>query len=603
MSAEPSEVGAGPEPEAEPAPEAGAEAKPEKPLPAGDLREYYEVARRGWAVWQRESRRVLARFDPNDDPDAEPLTVLPLVLFFTALCFSTWTFLRWKYQPMQDFGHHIALAAVVADYNHPGSLYPALYEAPDPLLANTLMYTIAGYMGRVIGVTLACRLCIAFYIAGVPLANLYALRVFGRSAWPALVSVPLVYNMSFVAGFANYLFAAPFMVAQIPLFHRAISGRGWRWTAASALLFVLIFLAHAQVFLWTGFICAAMTLAAIAFRLLRVAGARARAMQSLRIAGRALATVAPSGLLFLRWYAYAFGEGRDAGGVSNATGSLGSGLGAFYHTPAGLFRLIGDYALRIFQDEQDIKLLSWLAIAVLCALVFARWARWRRPPVLEAVFAITVASYFFLPESITGQEVIGTRQLGASLWFVAALLVPIPSATSRMARFVVIGATVLWTWSALKSYYEHLSAFEAEGGRDLHCALDDLPPRLRMHHVKLDSSMGKIFLWKSYWHGENYYMGDAFGQAADNPAINSTSPIRYKSGVDYHRITVHPPSWFRMEELWKNFDLVLVRGWNPSAADYQEAARHGTRIRKCGAFEVWRTHGPWETGDAPVRSE
>src|SRR5688572_16880375 len=63
-------------------------------------------------LWARDgSRRFLARFDPNDDPDAEPLDVVQLVALAAALGFSLWMFWRWKFQPMQDLGHHVGLTA------------------------------------------------------------------------------------------------------------------------------------------------------------------------------------------------------------------------------------------------------------------------------------------------------------------------------------------------------------------------------------------------------------------------------------------------------------------------------------------------------------
>src|ERR1039457_4017261 len=125
--------------------------------------------------------RALAKIDPNDDPEAEPLALA------AALSWSVWMFWHWKFQPMQDLGHHIGLSAIVADYNSKNSLYPALYDPPDPLNANSLLYFVAGYLGRlrIIGVTNCVRLCMVGYLAGVPLANLYALRVFGRSPWAA----------------------------------------------------------------------------------------------------------------------------------------------------------------------------------------------------------------------------------------------------------------------------------------------------------------------------------------------------------------------------------------------------------------------------------
>src|SRR5258708_4183048 len=81
---------------------------------------------------RRTIHRWIERFDPNTDPNADPVTLLPLLAILAATATAVWMLLRWKYQPMQDLGHHVALAAVVADYGRPGSLYTALYEPIDP---------------------------------------------------------------------------------------------------------------------------------------------------------------------------------------------------------------------------------------------------------------------------------------------------------------------------------------------------------------------------------------------------------------------------------------------------------------------------------------
>src|SRR5262249_13022895 len=107
----------------------------------------------------------LATIDPNDDPQAEPISVFALIALAWALVWSVSMFWRYKYQPMQDLGHHIGLSAVVADYNNPQSLYPALYDPPDPFNANSLLYFAAGYLARlhIFGVTNCVRLCLVFY--------------------------------------------------------------------------------------------------------------------------------------------------------------------------------------------------------------------------------------------------------------------------------------------------------------------------------------------------------------------------------------------------------------------------------------------------------
>jgi hypothetical protein len=148
------------------------------------------------------------KIDPNDDPSAEPISVPARVVLLLATTVSTWMFLRWKIQPTQDFGHHLAMVAVVADYHHPDSLYPAIYKPFDWLSTNSLLYSVAAILGQLISPSLAFRLCMASYVGGMPLVTLWSLRVFGRSAWGAILAVKK-FQRDEAYGLEEVLAAAP----------------------------------------------------------------------------------------------------------------------------------------------------------------------------------------------------------------------------------------------------------------------------------------------------------------------------------------------------------------------------------------------------------
>lgn len=551
---------------------------------------------------RRSVNGFLARLDPCEVEGAEPLTTLPLAAFALALGYSTWLFWRSRFQPMQDLGHHIALSAVVADYHRPGSLYPALYEEPSIWRANVLLYFIAGYMGRVVGVVNAVRLCVTFYLVGCPVAMLYALRVFGRSAWPALLSVALVYNFNFVAGFANHLFAAPFMIIQVPLFYLMLHAPSWKRVAAVGLVFVLAFLSHAQTFLWTGVLCFLMTLVAAGLRLgARGATLRQRAVGFLRVAGVSFASVVPSFLVFVPWYQRTFGEGREAGGVGTATtATADTWFGAYTKAINASFIDLGNYALKVFGSDDDLWLMAKLAVICGLAIAFLRMHRLKTWPVVECACIVTFASYFWLPESIQGQDVIASRQMATALLLVAPFAAPIPATVSRAARFVVVAGIGYFTYAYLTTWSRTLYGFEEEVAAPVACVLDGAPRRLRLHFVKLSADTNKFFQWKSTWHVEKFYMGDKFGEVADNPAINSTSPIRFRAGVDPHRITTHPWDWWKMPAVWDDYDLVLVHGPPPQGEQLSEIKEKAVRLKDCKDWQLWRKHGGWETGAEPI---
>ncbi len=538
---------------------------------------------------QARVRAFLDRLDPNDSDTADPLSVPALLALAVALAVSVSMFVRWRIQPMQDLGHHLALSAVVADHARPGSLYPALYEPFDFLAANSLLYTVAGYGGRLVGVTAAVRACMVFYLAGVPLATLYALRVFGRSPWGAVLSVPLVYNMCFVAGFANFLFAAPLLVLGVPWFYRALIDPTYQRLLPAAALFVLVFLAHAHAYLWLGVLCSGITLTMTA----GVLTSDEPGSERLRLAGTTavagLACVAPSLLLFGHWYQRAFGESRLAGGVLTATASAAEGFGATYPSMRDLFIYLPLYAMKTLVSDEDLAIYVVLGVLVLLALTIARSHRYDRPPVLEFCCALTFVSYFFLPEHLSGHDVLGSRQPSIALWFLPAFVSPVPLSSSRLGRALVIGGIVCIVAAWLETWHDDLVRFQTEAN-GLEEVLAAAPPRKRLHYVKMEPESA-YFAWKSFWHVDKFYMADKFGTVADTPGLLSTSAIRYREGIDIHRVTDHADDWPENPEIWDNFDLILVHDWTPAEEDMDEALRRGHLLAKKGLWQLWET-GP-----------
>jgi hypothetical protein len=100
---------------------------------------------------------LVRRLDPCEDPTADPLTAAELGALLAATSVAVFLFLGWKFQPMQDLGHHLAMASVYADWGREDSLYTDLYTPPDRLAANSLLYTVAGALGPWLGVTRAVR--------------------------------------------------------------------------------------------------------------------------------------------------------------------------------------------------------------------------------------------------------------------------------------------------------------------------------------------------------------------------------------------------------------------------------------------------------------
>jgi hypothetical protein len=550
-----------------------------------------ERARRAWAAARAAwvtAHRALAKIDPNDDPDAEPLGLLPVAALVVGVIASSWMFLRWKYQPMQDYWHYAALATIVTDWGRHGSLYTPLYEKPDLLAANSLVYAVAGYLGRLIGTTQAMRVCMMTYIAGLPLVTAYALRVFGRSPWPALLAVPLVFwNLSFLAGFVNMLVSAPLMVLTLVTMYRLFVRFTRPRLAGVTVLFALLFLTHAHTFLWTGILAFLLTLGFL-FASVREPSRRAAAKRAGIVAGTALAAVTPALLLFLLWYRRSAGTEAGGQGTSTHLGSGAEGFGAVVLNHEQQFATLFNQ-FHIFADGKiDAAILISLASLTLLAIGLARYHRFNKPPLLEIACALTGIAYFFLPESIKGQEIISQRHPGMALWLLPALVSPVPWRASRVARVVVVAGILGVSTFMLRTWHEELVKFEKDEAAGLDAVMRAAPPRARMHYVKTDPG-SSYFGWRPFWHVEKAILPEKLGQTPDTGGINATSCIHYRPGVNYHRITNHTPSWPDIRELWTSFDVILIRRWHPTPDQLRRANEHGERIAQAGDWELWRS--------------
>lgn len=539
--------------------------------------------------WRKQYERLLERVDPNDDPEAEPISAVALLVLLAAITTSVAGFVAYPVQPMQDLGHHLALAAVNVDRGRPGSLFTELYLPMDVLSANSFLYTLAIPLAKVMRVTTAVRAMIGFYLVGVPLTTAWALRVYGRSIWPAVLSAAFVYNMVYVAGFVNLLFAAPFMILALPFVDRCLERRTTGYVVAATLLFVIVFLSHAHAFLWTGFLCAMLVVGRVLAAALAQRPVRERLRDVAIMVVLALTTVAPSLVLFLRWYRRTFGEARHAGGVMAATATAGQWFGAYWKPPHDVLSELVTYNVKWFQsDDSDLRLMMMAIALFVFAVALSRLERRRKPPILELACALTLASYFLLPEGLTGHDVVASRQVSLAMWFAPAFFAPVSAKASRPARYAVILGTVVLTLQLLSTWRKHLAMF-ADETRGLLSVIRRAPPRKWMHYVKIDT-YSAVYTWQQFMHLDKYYSSERFGQIADTPAILSTAAMRYRSGIDIHRIAEHSHAWAYNDDVWKSFDLILVRKWQPSADALTHARSKGILLAAEGDWQLWQSN-------------
>jgi hypothetical protein len=506
-----------------------------------------------------------------------------------ATAVGAWLFLRYPFQPMQDLGHHMAIAAITSDYASPSSIYPPLYEAPNPLQGNSLLYTLAGPLGRAVGVTEAVRAILALAIAALTPLTVIALRRSGRSSWPALLAPALAHSLVFVAGFANLVVAMPLVLLAVVAHEALLERPGAARTAGLAAALVALFLAHVHAFLWTGVLLALRTLAAgvdglVAWIAMRRPPEGPGAWRRLTLSA---AAAAPSLLVFGRWYGKTFGEGRGEGGVLTATGSLANGFGATFRTLTEAMRDLPGFVFELTHDDADTRFYVALAIGVAaCGFVAPRGRR--RSHALPVAFALTFASYFFLPEGLQGHDVVASRQPAIAMLFLPALIAVPPARVASLRRRAMVAGLVALVAFHFVTWERTLRDFHEQEAAGLEEVLRAAPPKLRLHYVKSDPS-SRYFAWRPFWHVEKFYMSMKLGQTADTPAILSTGAIRARAGVEMHRIVDHSDSWPMNRELWLAYDLVLLRRWLPSPEMRAEVERHAELLAKREDWELWKT--------------
>ncbi|MDB4998322.1 MAG: hypothetical protein JWM74_5754 [Myxococcaceae bacterium] len=257
------------------------------------------------------ARRASKRLDPCQDPEAERISGAFLVAFALAAASSVFILFHYTYEPGRDVGFHALCVRILHDQSDASSWFHDRYVPMNLLGANTLLYTVATALAKVFDPYTAFKLARLEYFLGLPLVTLYALRRLGRSPWGALLAFPMAYMQAYAAGFVNFSFAAPLLIAALLVGVLFAEQPTVKRGVALAVLCALTFLSHAHVFLWLGALLVPIVLHGAIRELARP---ELDMPDRLRRAGRKLllaaACAVPSVLLFGRWYWKYYGPGR-----------------------------------------------------------------------------------------------------------------------------------------------------------------------------------------------------------------------------------------------------------------------------------------------------
>ncbi len=535
--------------------------------------------------------RRLKRLDPCRDPEAERVSVAFLVVFALAALCSALLLFCYEYEPGRDVGYHASCVRILCERGNEASVFHDRYEPLQLLSPNTLLYAVATPIGKIVDPYTAFRIVRLEYFLGLPLVTLYALRRLGRSPWPALLVFPMEYTQAYAAGFVNFSFAAPFLVLGILAYwlftERATARRG----ATVAACCVLVFLSHAHVYVWLGILLVPITIYGFA----RDLGdpsleARARFAHAGKRMLLATACALPSLFLFARWYARFYGPHRVHPEVVAA--ASGGSFGAHW-LPLEQKMWETQWGTKVTKHLHEPAWLVATAVLVLLALVLAQREKRRSPVVFELCAIFTVASYYFLPDDLSGQQ-IARRSWDMAAWFVPFLVTPVMPHASRWARRLVILGIVALAFGRLRDIQAALRRFNVDELAGFDAMVAAAPREDLSVAWATDNMDSPNFIWLPWaqWH---QMFAARTGLEAPLYATDrdSNAPVRYRVGPPAPpTLMIAEPNWGAHPGLWEHYDLVLAKGWRPDAAQLALVRERATLLAESHDWQLWRRFGP-----------
>ena len=531
---------------------------------------------RSFTAWFNRVRAL----DPAPGPGVPKPSFAFMVCLLGLVFLTVWLLVTNRYLPGTDTPYHAFCSRVWIDAGKAGTPY-AGYEPRHLLEANTLLYDVAGIFSIVMRPFTAYRITCAWYFLGLPLACLYALRAFGRSPWGSLLAFPLCYNESFASGYMCFNFAAPTFVLAIVEYVRFTSRPTVRRGALVAVLFILVFLSHAHVYLWLGALVGVITVIAFAKRL----GALAP-LDAGRLVLVCTAVGLPSLLMFRAWYTRGYGQGHAVGGTAEVklSDSMSSLPLAQKFTGGILQTFTGSL------HPYEVHFVIALGVIVVLAMGLARAQGDRVSTAPEIALVLTAVSYFVLPDSVAGQMV-AARQWYMVAWLLPLVVAPVLFRIAPGRALTVVLAIAVWTGTRMwvVSDYLHKYSTTEMVGLDHLARTAPREPGLTIAYAGVDAASEN---WRtSHGHSYGFVAAERDYEGPLEPSDkNAIAAVRYTSGPPLPiKHIYNNPMWYVDPEIWR-YDLVLVRRWKPTHEQKSAAAAQADLVAAGGDWELWRRH-------------
>ncbi len=546
----------------------------------------------GAASVLRRLARALKRLDPCRDPEAERVSGAFLVTFALAAAFSCFILFRYTYEPGRDVGYHAFCVRILSERSNPASFFHDRYAPLHLLYPNTLFYAVAALLGKIVEPFAAFRIVRLEYFLGLPLVTLYALRRLGRSPWGALLVFPMEYSQAYAAGFVNFSFAAPLLIAALLAYWLFTEQATVRRGLAVALLCVLTFLAHAHVYLWLGALLGPITLYGAVRELAGPSpdDVRTRVIATGKRLLYSLGCALPSLLLFARWAARYYGAHPPPPPAGSPPPPIAPGL---HWLSIDLKMIEAQWGPKVTKHTHESWWMIGTAVLIMVALVLAQREKRRSAPVFELCGILTVASYFFLPDDLGGQQ-IARRSWDMASWMVPFFVTPVMPAASRWARGAIIAGIIAFSFGRLRDIQMMVWRFNSDelAGFDAMVAAAPKEDLFVAWAASDFDSPNVIWLPWAQW---NQMFAARTGLEAPLYYTNadSSTPVSYVTGPPAPpMLMIAEPGWGSHPGLWDHYDLVLSKGWHPDPAQLAAVRANATLLAESHEWQLWRRIGP-----------
>lgn len=492
--------------------------------------------------------------------------------------------------PMMDLPQHLATVRILHSLDDPWFAVGKYHVADFSRTQYLSWYVAVDLLTHLMPLETANRVVLSLYALGLPLSVLALLRAHGRDPALALLAVPLVYNVFFFMGFANYVTALPLLLWALALLQRSLDRPSWPRVVGLAVLVLLLFYSHAQAFVLY------VVLATVAV----MGGSRG---VHPRHWWRAALHLVPALVAMAVWTSRSLILAGEAAWRQGHGGRNVTSTEVHFEPYDDRLRHLYEWWLDAYRDDSDGRIaLAWLGVLLATVLAgqgravcpetaVSPWRRWLRSKVPLLLTLATLFAYVASPVSYKWIWPISYRLIP-----VIALLALVTVGHARLAggvwgrRAVLLLPATLLAVFAAHTHVVKAQQFSREAG-PVRAVVARAEPGKKL--ISLVYGAGsEVLNHAPMLHLGQYYVVDRGGMASFSFANFPQSPVVYP---DVGGPPTFPPrfEWtperFDWREHGSYFDYFLIRGGGQPLAGHLHEVE---LVVQDGPYRLYRKK-PW----------